>query len=92
MNCRERTLAALNHEEVDRVPLDFGGRHTTLHLHAHEALMRHLGLTGPKPRIRMQATRTHNVLAPGVSPRGSLALTRASQALALTDGRLYCIP
>jgi uroporphyrinogen decarboxylase len=56
MNCRERTLAALNHEEVDRVPLDFGGRHTTLHLHAHEALMRHLGLSGPKPGIRSYHT------------------------------------
>ncbi len=40
----------------------------------------------------VQATRTHNALALGVSPRGSLALTRAAQALALTDGRLYCIP
>lgn len=56
MNCRERTLAALNHEEADRVPLDFGGRHTTLHLHAHEALMRHLGLSGPKPSIRSYHT------------------------------------
>ena len=40
----------------------------------------------------VQATRTHTALALGVSPRGSLALTRAAQALALTDGRLYCIP
>jgi MoxR-like ATPase len=40
----------------------------------------------------VQATRTHSGLALGVSPRGSLALTRAAQALALTDGRLYCIP
>ena len=40
----------------------------------------------------VHATRTHSALALGVSPRGSLALTRAAQALALTDGRLYCIP
>ncbi len=52
MNCRERALAALNHTEPDRVPLDFGGRQTTLHMYAHEALMHHLGLTGPKPTIR----------------------------------------
>ena len=40
----------------------------------------------------VHATRTHSALALGASPRGSLALTRAAQALALTDGRLYCIP
>ena len=56
MNCRQRTLAALDHKEPDRVPLDFGGRHTTLHLYAHEALMRHLGLSGPKPRLRSYHT------------------------------------
>jgi uroporphyrinogen decarboxylase len=56
MNCRERTLAALDHKEPDRVPLDFGGRHTTLHLYVHEALMQHLGLSGPKPRIRSYHT------------------------------------
>jgi uroporphyrinogen decarboxylase len=56
MNDRERTLAALDHEEPDRVPLDFGGRHTTLHLDAHQALMWHLGLSGPKPSIRSYHT------------------------------------
>ena len=56
MNGRQRTLAALDHKEADRVPLDFGGRHTTLHLYAHEALMRHLGLSGPKPSIRSYHT------------------------------------
>ena len=56
MNCRQRTLAALDHKEADRVPLDFGGRHTTLHLYAHEALMRHLGLSGPRPRLRSYHT------------------------------------
>ncbi len=40
----------------------------------------------------VQATRTHGALALGVSPRGSLALARAAQALALTEGRQYCIP
>jgi len=56
MNCRERTLAALEHKEPDRVPLDFGGRHTTLHLYAHQALMQRLGLSGPEPRIRSYHT------------------------------------
>jgi len=56
MNGRQRTLAALDHKEPDRVTLDFGGRHTTLHLYAHEALMRHLGISGPKPHIRSYHT------------------------------------
>jgi uroporphyrinogen decarboxylase len=54
--CRERALAALEHREPDRVPLDFGGRHTTLHHGAHQALMRHLGLQGPEPAIRSYHT------------------------------------
>jgi len=40
----------------------------------------------------VQATRTHPALALGVSPRGSLALVRAAKALALSDGRPYCVP
>jgi uroporphyrinogen decarboxylase len=56
MTCRERALAALAHREPDRVPLDFGGRQTTLHLYAHQALMGHLGLTGPPPAIRSYHT------------------------------------
>ena len=56
MNCRERVLAALDHKEPDRVPLDFGGRHTTLHLDAHQALMQHLGFSGPIPPIRSYHT------------------------------------
>jgi MoxR-like ATPase len=38
------------------------------------------------------ATRTHRDLALGVSPRGSLALLKAARALALIEGRTYCIP
>jgi MoxR-like ATPase len=40
----------------------------------------------------VQATRAHSALALGVSPRGSLALLRAAQALALIEGRQYCVP
>jgi MoxR-like ATPase len=40
----------------------------------------------------VQATRSHAALALGASPRGSLALVRAAQALALTEGRSYCVP
>lgn len=38
------------------------------------------------------ATRESEMLDLGVSPRGSLALFRAAQALALTEKRSYCIP
>jgi len=40
----------------------------------------------------VQATRTHPALALGVSPRGSLALVQAAKALALSEGRPYCVP
>ncbi|HYP52758.1 MAG TPA: MoxR family ATPase, partial [Pyrinomonadaceae bacterium] len=38
------------------------------------------------------ATRSSEMLDLGVSPRGTLALFRAAQALALTEGRDYCVP
>jgi len=38
------------------------------------------------------ATRDSETLDLGVSPRGSLALFRAAQALALTEGRDFCLP
>src|SRR2546425_873158 len=38
------------------------------------------------------ATRNSDMLDLGVSPRGTLALFRAAQALALVDERTYCIP
>jgi MoxR-like ATPase len=37
-------------------------------------------------------TRNHEALALGVSPRGAQALFRASQALALLEGRDYVLP
>ena len=37
-------------------------------------------------------TREHENIALGVSPRGSQALYRAAQALALLEGRSFCIP
>jgi MoxR-like ATPase len=40
----------------------------------------------------VERTRTHEALALGVSPRGSQALYRAVQALALLEGRDFAIP
>ena len=44
MTSRQRVLAAVEHREPDRVPLDFGGRVTTIHAEAHRELKRYLGL------------------------------------------------
>ncbi|MCA1555218.1 MAG: MoxR family ATPase [Acidobacteria bacterium] len=38
------------------------------------------------------ATRNSEMLDLGVSPRGTLALFRAAQALALTEDRMFCVP
>jgi MoxR-like ATPase len=40
----------------------------------------------------VNATRATEMLDLGVSPRGTLALFRAAQALALTENRTYCVP
>jgi MoxR-like ATPase len=40
----------------------------------------------------VERTRTHEALALGVSPRGSQALFRGVQALAMVEGRDYAIP
>ena len=40
----------------------------------------------------VSATRDSEVLDLGVSPRGTLSLFRAAQALAVTEGRDYCVP
>ena len=44
MTSRERVLAALNHEEPDRVPIDLGGNQTGIHRNAYQALIAHLGI------------------------------------------------
>ena len=40
----------------------------------------------------VEKTRHHEYLSLGVSPRGSMSLFRAAQALAVMEGRNYCIP
>ncbi len=41
---RERVVAALRHEEPDRVPIDLGGFQTGIHVSAYRELIAHLGL------------------------------------------------
>ncbi|MFW6124808.1 MAG: uroporphyrinogen decarboxylase family protein [Pirellulales bacterium] len=47
MTSRDRLLAALDHRQPDRVPIDLGGNQTGIHKKAYEALIRHLGLDEP---------------------------------------------
>ena len=52
MTHRERVLAALRHEEPDRVPIDFGGTvDSTILAVPYAALRRHLGLGAGTLRI-----------------------------------------
>lgn len=45
MSHRERVLAALEHRETDRVPIDFGGTYTTaIYYAAYDRLKAHLGI------------------------------------------------
>ena len=46
MNSRERIVAALNHQEPDRVPIDLGGCDTGIEAGAYEPLKELLGLRG----------------------------------------------
>ena len=51
MNSKERVLMALNHGQPDRVPMDLGGRQTTLMIPAYEKLKAYLGFSGNKTKI-----------------------------------------
>jgi uroporphyrinogen decarboxylase len=52
MTGRECVLASLNHEEPERLPVDFGGRHTTLHTKAHQRLKAYLGIPDSEETFR----------------------------------------
>ncbi len=77
---RDRVLAALNHEETDRVPIDFGGTNfTTITLPAYEHLKQFLGLEHEtkvsrisscwRPRIDRCSSGSTSTPAPSVSDR-----------------------
>jgi uroporphyrinogen decarboxylase len=57
---RERLLAALNHEEPDRVPIDFGGSEfTTITPLAYERLKAHMGVTEPTKMMSIIHSAVH---------------------------------
>jgi uroporphyrinogen decarboxylase len=51
MNSRERVLLALNHQEPDRVPIDFGGLVTSMHHQAYRNLLEYLGMPSDDVQI-----------------------------------------
>ncbi len=52
MTSRERVLASLNHQEPDRVPIDFGGVHTSIHHFAYKRLMEYYKLEFDEVKIQ----------------------------------------
>jgi uroporphyrinogen decarboxylase len=58
MTPRERVLAACDHREPDRLPIDFGGRVTSIHLFAEREVKRLLGLEGGEEVVRSYMTYT----------------------------------
>jgi len=44
LSSRQRVWKALNHQEPDRIPIDFGGQHTSIHHDGHRVLKKYLGL------------------------------------------------
>ena len=51
MNSRERVKTSLNHEKVDRVPMDLGGGVSTLTNGAYIELAKHMGIKKPEGEI-----------------------------------------
>ena len=45
MTSRQRVLAALDHKQGDRVPIDLGGNQTGIHRDAYRSLLEHLGMS-----------------------------------------------
>ena len=66
MTHRERVLRALNHEETDRVPIDFGGTYTTtIYYAAYDRLKEHLSVeheTAVYSKVRRLAVPHESVL------------------------------
>lgn len=52
MTSRERIIAAVNHQPVDKLPIDFGGmRSTGISITAYDQLKKYLNITGGIPKL-----------------------------------------
>ncbi len=52
MTGRECILTSLDHKEPERLPVDFGGRHTTIHILAHKRLKEYLKIPDSEETFR----------------------------------------
>ena len=58
MNCKERYLAAVNHKNPDRIPLDLGaGKAITYNIHFYKKLLKYLGIE-ETPMVGSKASQT----------------------------------
>jgi len=65
MTSRERVRCALNHQQPDRVPIDFGGIVTSFTYGAYNRFVRHFRIRQPKARIgdfKVMSTPTRKIL------------------------------
>lgn len=99
MNHRERILAALNHQEADRVPVDLGGTTATgIFAGAYEPLKRHLQLALDRPiryvyahsdlvRVDEEIVTRFDADVSPILPEGTNVLHYADQTSHLDAGR-----
>jgi uroporphyrinogen decarboxylase len=91
MNSRERLLAALNHQEPDRVPFDLGSTQVTgIHEVAYRKLRAYLGMTEVEPQIcdtvQGLALPDDDVIEKlGIDVRGLFPLNSHNWKITLTD-------
>jgi uroporphyrinogen decarboxylase len=94
MKSRERVLRALNHQEVDRVPIDLGGsQNSTMCAGAYEAFKRFLGVETPTrelSRVFETVIMDEAVLSRlPVDTRAVYARPPARSAIRWLDGRTF---
>lgn len=64
MSSRQRVVTALSHREPDRIPIDFGGRHTSIHFLVQREVKEYLGIQGGEEIIR-----SHHLMVVEADPR-----------------------
>lgn len=81
LSSRERVIRALNHQESDRIPIDFGGTSNSLiHVWAHQRLLEHLHLTGTDSRLQ-------SVMTQAVIPDSRIQRMFGSDVVLLDPGK-----
>ncbi len=88
MNSRDRVLAALNHKETDRVPIDLSGHHSSgISAIAYERLRDYLGLEHRPIRV-YDIQQQLAIVDSDVLDRFDVDTIELGRAFALDDDRL----